>query len=98
MKYSRFCASVLSQLYGCTAIGARLSDGVAFRREPPAGINLEFSKGNGRSKRSIVPVGQLGDISVYATDDTELIIDTHGYFAPAGRAHLILDVSAYFAS
>lgn len=32
----------------------------------------------------IIPAGQNGAISTYASGDTELVIDVNGYFAPAG--------------
>ena len=31
-----------------------------------------------------MPAGTSGDISVYSSDDTDLVIDVNGYFAPAG--------------
>jgi hypothetical protein len=33
---------------------------------------------------AIVPSGTNGAIAVYATDDTDLIVDVNGYFAPPG--------------
>ena len=39
---------------------------------------------------AIVPAGTGGDISVYSTDDTQLLIDIDGYFAPAGQGGLSL--------
>jgi len=33
---------------------------------------------------AIVPAGVGGDISVYASDDTDVIIDVNGYFGPSG--------------
>jgi hypothetical protein len=35
---------------------------------------------------AIVPAGTSGAVSVYVTNDTDLIIDINGYFAPAGSA------------
>ncbi len=35
---------------------------------------------------AIVPAGTSGQISVFVTDDTELIIDVNGYFAPPGSS------------
>ena len=32
---------------------------------------------------AIVPAGSNGDISVFASDDTDLVIDINGYFAPS---------------
>jgi DNA-binding beta-propeller fold protein YncE len=39
---------------------------------------------------AIVPVGTSGDISVYPSNDTDVIIDINGYFAPAGPGGLSL--------
>lgn len=41
---------------------------------------------------AIVPAGINGAISVYATDDTDLIVDINGYFAPSTSAS---DLSLY---
>ena len=39
---------------------------------------------------AIVPAGTGGDIAVYPTNDTDLVIDINGYFAPAGPGGLSL--------
>jgi YVTN family beta-propeller protein len=39
---------------------------------------------------AIVPAGTGGDVSVYPSNDTDLIIDINGYFAPAGPGGLSL--------
>ena len=39
---------------------------------------------------AIVPAGTNGGISAYATDDTNLLIDIDGYFAPTGSGALSL--------
>src|ERR1017187_1084658 len=39
---------------------------------------------------AIVPAGTSGDISVYPSNDTDVIIDINGYFAPAGPGGLSL--------
>ena len=39
---------------------------------------------------AIVPAGTGGDVSVYATDNTQLLVDIDGYFAPAGEGGLSL--------
>lgn len=43
---------------------------------------------NGRvvANSAIVPAGANGAISVFASDDTELVLDITGFFAPAGSA------------
>jgi uncharacterized repeat protein (TIGR03803 family) len=43
---------------------------------------------------AIVPAGTGGDVSVYPSNDTDLIIDINGYFAPAGTGGLSLYPSA----
>jgi uncharacterized repeat protein (TIGR03803 family) len=43
---------------------------------------------------AIVPAGTSGDVSVYPSNDTDLIIDINGYFAPAGTGGLSLYPSA----
>ena len=37
---------------------------------------------------AITPAGQNGAVSVYASDDTDLVIDVNGYFAPPGAGGL----------
>jgi uncharacterized repeat protein (TIGR03803 family) len=39
---------------------------------------------------AIVPAGTSGDVSVYPSSDTDLVIDINGYFAPAGMGGLSL--------
>src|SRR4051812_6567190 len=39
---------------------------------------------------AIVPAGDNGDVSVYVTHDTNLIIDINGYFAPPASGGLSL--------
>src|ERR1019366_241594 len=39
---------------------------------------------------AIVPAGTSGDVSVYPSSDTDLVIDINGYFAPAGTGGLSL--------
>ena len=38
---------------------------------------------------AIVPAGTGGEISVYPSNDTDLIIDINGYFAPAGNGRTV---------
>jgi len=42
------------------------------------------------SNAVIVPAGASGDVSVYSTDATDLVIDIDGYFAPPGPGGLSL--------
>jgi uncharacterized repeat protein (TIGR03803 family) len=39
---------------------------------------------------ALVPAGSSGDVSVYVTDDTDVILDIDGYFAPPGTGGLAL--------
>ena len=39
---------------------------------------------------AVVVAGTGGDVSVYPTNDTDLVIDINGYFAPAGTGGLSL--------
>jgi hypothetical protein len=39
---------------------------------------------------AIVPAGTAGDIDVYATDTTDLVVDINGYFAPPAAGGLSL--------
>jgi len=43
---------------------------------------------------AIVPAGSSGNVSVFPSNDTDLIIDINGYFAPAGTGGLSLYPSA----
>ncbi len=40
------------------------------------------------SNAAIVPAGSNGSIDIYATNDTDVVIDINGYFAPPGPAGL----------
>ena len=39
---------------------------------------------------AIVPAGTGGEIAVYPSNDTDLVIDINGYFAPPGQGGLSL--------
>ncbi len=39
---------------------------------------------------ALVPAGANGDVSVFTTDDTDVVIDINGYFAPSGPGGLSL--------
>lgn len=39
---------------------------------------------------AVVPAGSNGDIDTYVTNDTDLVIDINGYFAPPGHGGLSL--------
>jgi hypothetical protein len=48
------------------------------------------SGGQITSNAAIVPSGANGAVSVYSTNDTDIVIDVNGYFAPPGAAGLSL--------
>ncbi|MGB7848020.1 MAG: hypothetical protein WBL63_20585, partial [Candidatus Acidiferrum sp.] len=52
----------------------------------PIVSTLNAPTGTVTANAAIVPAGSLGEISVYVTDDTDLVIDINGYFAPASYA------------
>jgi YVTN family beta-propeller protein len=43
---------------------------------------------------AVVPAGSGGDIDVYVSDDSDLVIDINGYFAPAAKGGLSLYATA----
>lgn len=49
-------------------------------------LNSQF--GPTTANAAIVPSGTNGDINVFVTDDTDLVIDVNGYFAPPGPGGL----------
>jgi len=52
--------------------------------EPQPGVStLNAPTGTVVANAAIVPAGTSGAISVYVTDETQVIIDINGYFAPA---------------
>ena len=56
----------------------------------PVVSTLNDQTGTIVANAAIVPAGTGGDISVYSTNDTQLLIDINGYFAPAGAGGLSL--------
>lgn len=56
----------------------------------PLVSTLNATTGTVVANAAIVPAGQNGDINVYATDDSDLVIDINGYFAPAAANGLSL--------
>ena len=52
--------------------------------------NLNASTGAVTANAAIVPAGTAGAVSVYASNDTDLVIDINGYFAPPGPGGLDL--------
>ena len=56
----------------------------------PVVSTLNDQTGTIVANAAIVPAGTGGDITVYSTDNTQLLIDIDGYFAPAGHGGLSL--------
>jgi YVTN family beta-propeller protein len=56
----------------------------------PVVSTLNDQTGTIVANAAMVPAGTNGGISAYATDDTNLLIDIDGYFAPAGPGALSL--------
>lgn len=54
----------------------------------PLVSTLNAPTGTITANAAIVPKGSNGDVSVYVTDDTELLIDINGYFAPPASGGL----------
>ena len=49
----------------------------------PVASTLNSWGGQVTANAAIVPAGTAGEINVFASDDTDLVIDINGYFAPA---------------
>jgi hypothetical protein len=56
----------------------------------PLVSTLNAPTGQVTANAAIVPAGTTGQINVYASGDTDLVIDINGYFAPAGVGGLSL--------
>ncbi len=59
-------------------------------QDRPTVSTLNDVLGNVIANAAIVVAGTGNDVSAYATNDTDLIIDINGYFAPAGTGGLSL--------
>ncbi len=57
-------------------------------RPRPAVSTLNAPTGTATANAAIVPAGQGGDLNVFATHDTDLIVDVNGYYAPAATGGL----------
>ncbi|MFL6466137.1 MAG: BACON domain-containing protein [Bryobacteraceae bacterium] len=55
----------------------------------PVASTLNSFDGRIKANAAMVPAGTNGAVSVFATDDTQLIIDINGYFVPASTASAI---------
>ena len=56
----------------------------------PLVSTLNALTGTVTANAALVPAGQNGEISVYPSNDTDLVIDINGYFAPAAAGGLSL--------
>jgi len=56
----------------------------------PTVASLNDPTGTVLSNAVVVPAGANGDVNVYTTDATDLVIDINGYFAPPGAGGLLL--------
>ncbi len=56
----------------------------------PLVSTLNAYGGQVTANAAIVPAGTSGKVSTYATNDTDLVIDINGYFAPPGQNGLFL--------
>ena len=56
----------------------------------PGVSTLNAPTGAITANAALVPAGDLGNLSVFATNETDLIIDINGYFAPPGSGGLSL--------
>ncbi len=60
----------------------------------PTSSTLNAPTGTVVANAAIIPAGTNGEISVEGTEDTDLVIDINGYFAPPGAGGLSLHPSA----
>jgi hypothetical protein len=59
-------------------------------QKQPGMSTLNAVTGTGIAKAALVPAGTGNDIEVFASNDTDLVIDVNGYFAPPGQNGLSL--------
>jgi hypothetical protein len=59
-------------------------------QQQPQVASLNDPTGTVISNAVIVPAGTGGDVNVFTTDNTDLVIDINGYFAPPGPGGLSL--------
>jgi len=50
---------------------------------------LNSYSGTVTANAAVVPAGSNGDISIYVTDDADLVLDVNGYFAPPSTSGLL---------
>ena len=83
VRNSGFGGGLLAEHYGCPAgplgfLTIWPADSVR-----PLASTLNSPGGDIVANAAIVPAGNNGAISVFATNNTDLVIDVNGYFAPA---------------
>jgi hypothetical protein len=54
----------------------------------PNASTLNSWTGTAVANAALVPAGTNGDISIFASDDTDVLFDVNGYFAPPGTSEL----------
>jgi hypothetical protein len=59
-------------------------------QQQPYVSTLNAYSGGAVANAAIVPAASNGDISAYVSNDSDLVIDVNGYFAPAGTGGLSL--------
>ena len=67
---------------------AGLSDHLAHRRRPAGGLHPEFAGWTRQGQRRDRACGNVGAVSVYVTDTTNVVLDIDGYFAPGNSSTL----------
>jgi YVTN family beta-propeller protein len=56
--------------------------------EQPAVSTMNSSDGRTKANAAIVPVGYIGEVSVFVSNTTDVVLDIDGYFAPADNSTL----------
>ena len=59
-------------------------------QQQPYVSTLNAYSGGATANAAIVPAASNGDVSAYVSDDSDLVIDVNGYFAPPGQNGLSL--------
>src|SRR5216684_3851150 len=52
----------------------------------PLASTLNSTDGRVKAAAAIIPAGTAGDVCAFVTNDTDLVLDTNGYFVPATNA------------
>ena len=86
LQHSLHRSRLFAELLRGAPRAAGLHDGLAHGSIGLLVSTLNDIPGTIIANAAIVPAGSGGDISVYPSNDTDVIIDINGYFAPPGRA------------